>query len=92
MRKTLLALSFLVVGASTPYIAVASTAETQQKAKTSATAKQKKATATAKKKASTANAKILPMKEYVDNLMARMTLQEKIGQLNLMVADRKSVV
>lgn len=27
-----------------------------------------------------------PMKEYVDELMARMTLQEKIGQLNLMVA------
>ena len=27
-----------------------------------------------------------PMKEYVDDLMQRMTLQEKIGQLNLMVA------
>lgn len=30
--------------------------------------------------------KILPMKEYIDQLMAKMTLQEKIGQLNLMVA------
>lgn len=27
-----------------------------------------------------------PMKEFVDELMARMTLQEKIGQLNLQVA------
>lgn len=27
-----------------------------------------------------------PMKEFVDELMAKMTLQEKIGQLNLMVA------
>ncbi len=27
-----------------------------------------------------------PMKEFVDDLMSRMTLQEKIGQLNLMVA------
>ena len=27
-----------------------------------------------------------PMKEFVDDLMAKMTLQEKIGQLNLMVA------
>ncbi len=34
----------------------------------------------------TKNGKILPMKEYVDQLMERMTLQEKIGQLNLMVA------
>lgn len=27
-----------------------------------------------------------PMKEYIDELMSKMTLQEKIGQLNLMVA------
>ena len=27
-----------------------------------------------------------PMKEFVGQLMSRMTLQEKIGQLNLMVA------
>ena len=26
------------------------------------------------------------MKEYIDQLMAKMTLLEKIGQLNLMVA------
>lgn len=32
--------------------------------------------------------KIKPMKEYVDELMARMTLQEKIGQLNLMAAGQ----
>lgn len=29
---------------------------------------------------------IAPMKEFVDELMSRMTLQEKIGQLNLQVA------
>ena len=29
---------------------------------------------------------IKPMKQFVDDLMARMTLQEKIGQLNLQVA------
>lgn len=29
---------------------------------------------------------IKPMKEFVDDLMSRMTLQEKIGQLNLQVA------
>ena len=34
----------------------------------------------------TQKGKILPMKEYIDQLMAKMTLQEKIGQLNLMVA------
>ena len=42
-----------------------------------------------KKKAKKAVAqvgKIKPMKEYIDELMAKMTLQEKIGQLNLMVA------
>lgn len=34
----------------------------------------------------TKKAKMLPMNEFVDQLMAKMTLQEKIGQLNLMVA------
>ena len=29
---------------------------------------------------------VKPMKQFVDELMARMTLQEKIGQLNLQVA------
>ena len=45
-------------------------------------------TATPKKKQTTTSkkGKILPMKEYVDQLMEEMTLQEKIGQLNLMVA------
>ena len=45
-------------------------------------------TATQKKKQTTTSkkGKILPMKEYVDQLMEKMTLQEKIGQLNLMVA------
>ena len=45
-------------------------------------------TATPKKKQTNTSKKgnILPMKEYVDQLMEKMTLQEKIGQLNLMVA------
>lgn len=34
----------------------------------------------------TASAQQKPMKEFVDDLMSKMTLQEKIGQLNLMVA------
>ena len=42
--------------------------------------KQKKA------KTTVSTGKILPMEAYVDQLMAKMTLQEKIGQLNLMVA------
>ena len=45
-------------------------------------------TPASKKKVATTTqkSKILPMKEYIDQLMAKMTLQEKIGQLNLMVA------
>ena len=45
-------------------------------------------TPASKKKVATTTqkGKILPMKEYIDQLMAKMTLQEKIGQLNLMVA------
>ena len=42
--------------------------------------KQKKAKTTA------TTGKIMAMEPFVDNLMSRMTLQEKIGQLNLMVA------
>lgn len=30
------------------------------------------------------SAQKLPMREYVDNLMSKMTLDEKIGQLNLL--------
>ena len=40
--------------------------------------------ATAQKKAK--SVQIKPMREFVDDLMSRMTLQEKIGQLNLQVA------
>ena len=42
--------------------------------------KQKKAKTTA------TTGKIMAMEPFIDNLMSRMTLQEKIGQLNLMVA------
>lgn len=40
------------------------------------------------KKTNAAAKKIKPMKEFVDDLMAEMTLQEKIGQLNLMAAGQ----
>ena len=68
MRKILLSLSLLIVGATAPHVALAST-KTKQKNKTTQI-----------------TGKIKPMKEYIDDLMAKMTLQEKIGQLNLMVA------
>lgn len=44
------------------------------------------ASSAAVKKASMSSTKIKPMKEFVDDLMAKMTLQEKIGQLNLLAA------
>ena len=40
------------------------------------------------KKTNAAAKKIKPMKEFVDDLMTEMTLQEKIGQLNLMAAGQ----
>ena len=68
MRKLLLSLSFLMVGACYSNMVMASTP------------------AKKKAKVTTTTGKIKPMKEYIDDLMAKMTLQEKIGQLNLMVA------
>ena len=43
-------------------------------------------TADAAQKKQKKSVPLKPMKEFVDELMARMTLQEKIGQLNLQVA------
>lgn len=48
----------------------------------------------------TVSAQVKPMKEFVDDLMARMTVEEKIGQLNLLpsgtiqtgISDNSSVI
>lgn len=56
-------------------------ASMSQKSSIATTSQKKKSKAN-----TTAIGKIKPMKEYIDDLMAKMTLQEKIGQLNLMVA------
>ena len=74
MRKELLLSTLILLGAATPSAGFATS-----KTSPSTTVKQKT-------KKSVASKKILPMKEYIDQLMAKMTLQEKIGQLNLMVA------
>ena len=80
MKKELLLSSFILLGAAFPLMGIAAspsaswkTVQVKQKAK-----RQSKKAVDSKK--------ILPMKEYIDQLMAKMTLQEKIGQLNLMVA------
>lgn len=77
MRKELL-LSLILVGATLPSTGFAVSNATSEQFVTSK-AKQKT-------KKVVVNKKILPMNEYIDQLMAKMTLQEKIGQLNLMVA------
>ena len=87
MKTALLSLSLALL-AGCPATSIMAAEANVQKSLTTAT-QQKKSTA-AKKKSKTSTAvpkgKILPMKEYIDQLMAKMTLQEKIGQLNLMVA------
>ena len=82
MRTTrLLSLSCLLA-ASMMVPTTTLAASTQQKQKTSATA----VSAKKSKKQTPANGKLLAMDAFVGQLMAKMTLQEKIGQLNLMVA------
>lgn len=81
MRTTLLSLSFALL-AGCPITTMAAATTSSSKSATAAPQKKK-----VKKQAPTAG-KILPMKEYIDQLMAKMTLQEKIGQLNLMVAGK----
>lgn len=81
MRTKLLSVSLMLLASTTVTSMMAMpTANTKT---TNSTAIQK---AKKKKSSSTQKGKILPMKEYIDQLMAKMTLQEKIGQLNLMVA------
>ena len=82
MRTTrLLSLSCLLA-ASMMVPATTLAASTQQKQKTSATA----VSAKKSKKQTPAKGKLLAMDAFVDQLMAKMTLQEKIGQLKLLVA------
>ena len=82
MRTTrLLSLSCLLA-ASMMVPATTLAASTQQKQKTSATA----VSAKKSKKQTPAKGKLLAMDAFVDQLMAKMTLPETIGQLNLMVA------
>ena len=79
MKTTVLSLTLLL--ASTFMVPVTTTAANKgpEKAKTSVKKGKKQSSATR-------DGKILPMSQFVDQLMAKMTLQEKIGQLNLMVA------
>ena len=79
MKTTVLSLT--IVLASSFMVPVTTTAANkgQEKAKTSVKKSKKQSSATR-------DGKILPMSQFVDQLMAKMTLQEKIGQLNLMVA------
>ena len=79
MKTTVLSLTLVL--ASSFMVSVTTTAanKVQEKAKTSVKKGKKQSSATR-------YGKILPMSQFVDQLMAKMTLQEKIGQLNLMVA------
>lgn len=79
MKTTVLSLTVLL--ASSFMVPVTTTAANKgpEKAKTSVKKGRKQSSATR-------DGKILPMSQFVDQLMAKMTLQEKIGQLNLMVA------
>jgi len=78
MRTTVLSLSFLLAGAMmvpTNANNIATNVAKTQVAKTPV-----------KKAVKAKSGKIMAMKPFIDQLMQKMTLQEKIGQLNLMVA------
>lgn len=79
MKTKLLSLSFALLVCS-PAATLAATTGAQKKAST--TVAQKKV----KKNATPIQGKLMAMGPFIDQLMAKMTLQEKIGQLNLMVA------
>ncbi len=80
MRTTLLSLSFALLAGYPATNAMAATVSSQKQT-TTATQQKKRA-----KKQAAPTGKIMAMESYIDQLMAKMTLQEKIGQLNLMVA------
>lgn len=79
MRTKLLTFSLALLASSPSAYMMARPSAYSSKATTTVTQKKNK-------KATPSLGKIKPMKEYIDDLMAKMTLQEKIGQLNLMVA------
>lgn len=79
MKTTVLSLTLVL--ASSFMVPVTTTAANKGLEKEKTSVKKGK-----KQSSATRDGKILPMSQFVDQLMAKMTLQEKIGQLNLMVA------
>lgn len=79
MKTTILSLTVLLASSFMVPVTTTAANKGQEKVKTSVKKGKKQSSATR-------NGKILPMSQFVDQLMAKMTLQEKIGQLNLMVA------
>lgn len=79
MKTTVLSLTVLLASSFMVPVTTTAASKGQEKAKTSVKKGRKQSSATR-------DGKILPMSQFVDKLMAKMTLQEKIGQLNLMVA------
>lgn len=79
MKTTVLSLTVLLASSFMVPVTTTAASKGQEKAKTSVKKGKKQSSATR-------DGKILPMSQFVDQLMAKMTLQEKIGQLNLMVA------
>ena len=79
MKTTVLSLTLVLACSFMVPVTTTAANKVQEKAKTSVKKSKKHSSATR-------DGKILPMSQFVDQLMAKMTLQEKIGQLNLMVA------
>lgn len=79
MKTTVLSLTLVLASSFMLPVTTTAANKVQEKAKTSVKKGKKQSSATR-------DDKILPMSQFVDQLMAKMTLQEKIGQLNLMVA------
>lgn len=79
MKTTVLSLTLVLASSFMVPVTTTAANKGQEKAKTSVKKDKKQSSATR-------DGKILPMSQFVDQLMAKMTLQEKIGQLNLMVA------
>lgn len=79
MKTTVLSLTVLLASSFMVPVTTTAANKGQEKAKTSVKKGKKQSSATR-------DGKILPMSQFVDQLMGKMTLQEKIGQLNLMVA------
>lgn len=79
MKTTVLSLTLVLASSFMVPVTTTAANKVQEKAKTSVKKGKKQSSATR-------YGKILPMSQFVDQLMAKMTLQEKIGQLNLMVA------